>query len=919
MSVMADGIGRWTMLAITLGVPWTAPAPVSAEVELLGETTPWRVWMVTGRRTERDASGLGVAVVEWKKRSPLSSQSLALTRLPPEQWREKSFDDHLWGRHGGDLADWCGLFGNTLDPRGLEEPKTLCLRTRFGIADPARAGDVRLDVEYVGGVLAFLNGKEIGRGHMPAGPLEIFTPADDYPKDAYTLEDPEWPVPIGPPGLDDANLRHFRKRVRRLSLKLPAEWLTKGTNVLALEVHHAIFNPAAPLVERRRTWWHLGVGDVSLTSHSGAGVVAYDEAARATRLWSAQQIEQVTQKPRRRRPMDRGAETIMPRSSITQGLVSGNPFDPVVPIRIQVPRNGIANGQVVLSDPAGLRNVSASIGNLAGPGGAKIPSAAVTVRYAAQGEDLHWCDELLSEPPTGATVMPVWLEVRAAKDQAPGWYEAPLEIKANGKRFEVSVQVFVSAFTVCDARDFRSLIFACHSPDAVALQYKVKPWSDEHFAAMEPSLGAMGRIGNDVMLVPVVLGSHLKHQTGLVRFVAKGDELVPDFTLLQRYIDAYLKHCARPKAVVFYVWTGAGETETADAYENRRIPSRTVNKRGALEVSLYDPATGTYTPRAVPVATDEGAERFYKPLLDGIHRIIVQERGWPEKTIMLGLGGDGRPSQRAGELFRTWAPYARWDLYSHFSGEPRPTKEGRMIATGGLEVGIKEAPTEPCPCCLTEELAWPNTREYLCFSILRGGPGTFGSPLAMRTAIFQTGRWTRLYVDGWPQQVRIGNLIWGATQLWLLGRREPAPVPTVRLQLIRESLQDFEAMLTLRLAQTRPDDPALVPFIRPGMHNLRALLEKQTGPGASSSYMDLMTEMYAHVRAGLGIYGSWCNLPQTEPGYDWPAWLARLHAAAAEAAGEKTTATWSDPPRGGRRLPSATVNSPRLPTFEATK
>jgi hypothetical protein len=74
-------------------------------------------------------------------------------------------------------------------------------------------------------------------------------------------------------------------------------------------------------------------------------------------------------------------------------------------------------------------------------------------------------------------------------------------------------------------------------------------------------------------------------------------------------------------------------------------------------------------------------------------------------------------------------------------------------------------------------------------------------------------------------------------------------------------------------------------------------LEKQIGPGTSTSYNELMIEMYAHVRAGCGVYGSWSNVPQTELGYDWPAWLARLHAAAAEAAGVKIDAKWNEPPK----------------------
>ena len=54
------------------------------------------------------------------------------------------------------------------------------------------------------------------------------------------------------------------------------------------------------------------------------------------------------------------------------------------------------------------------------------------------------------------------------------------------------------------------------------------------------------------------------------------------------------------------------------------------------------PRTQSYVARDIPVATDDGAERFYQPLLDGI-RAIVAKRGWPESAIMLGIGSDHRP------------------------------------------------------------------------------------------------------------------------------------------------------------------------------------------------------------------------------------------------------------------------------------
>jgi hypothetical protein len=72
----------------------------------------------------------------------------------------------------------------------------LCLRTRFGVPDPARAADVKVTVEYLGGVVVCVNGVEVGRSHVPAGKLEPHIPAADYPIEAYTVDDGGTPLPV---------------------------------------------------------------------------------------------------------------------------------------------------------------------------------------------------------------------------------------------------------------------------------------------------------------------------------------------------------------------------------------------------------------------------------------------------------------------------------------------------------------------------------------------------------------------------------------------------------------------------------------------------------------------------------------------------------------------------------------------------
>jgi hypothetical protein len=169
-----------------------------------------------------------------------------------------------------------------------------------------------------------------------------------------------------------------------------------------------------------------------------------------------------------------------------------------VPPRLLVPRNGVGSAQVVLTDLSGLRDVRASVGDLRGPGGRALPAGGVRLRFGAQGEELHGCDRLDDRPPQGAKTVPVWLEVTAPRDQPPGWYAGTLSLQANGKRFQVPAQVFVSGSTVPDPRDFRSTVVVMHSPEATARTYDVRPYGDERFALMGQSLAVAGQLGGGI-------------------------------------------------------------------------------------------------------------------------------------------------------------------------------------------------------------------------------------------------------------------------------------------------------------------------------------------------------------------------------------------------------------------------------------
>jgi hypothetical protein len=353
--------------------------------------------------------------------------------------------------------------------------------------------------------------------------------------------------------------------------------------------------------------------------------------------------------------------------------------------------------------------------------------------------------------------------------------------------------------------------------------------------------------------------------------------LKPDFSLFERYLDLYVKHCGQPKAISLSVWSIGSSSENAFAYENQKAPTRVISTPGPLLVTAWDPQTGATEDVAAPQPTAEGAEAFWKPLLDGVHEIVVKKRGWPEQTILLGVGSDVRASVKTGELFRKWAPYARWEIVSHFSGDPGQfyngpplpgSAPGKFIILGDLEVGLKEAagPNElgNGVSAGSLEALVQNKNTFLATWIQRGGPSMYSSPIMYRT-VPVCGHWTRVGMDCWPKvnSKGPGYYIWGEQPIWMTWPGTDGAQPTVRLQMVREGLQDFEARWMIA-------------------KKILSLPEAER-----QAYRALLNEIHTHT----GVWGRIDPvnlLPHTALGYDWQAYVARVHAAAAAATKTKT-------------------------------
>ena len=133
------------------------------------------------------------------------------TAEPPAGWHKPEFDDSAWLR--ATLRN--GVVGSAFLARQ-------CLRGRFIVEHPARAGALSLSLRFHGGAIIYLNGVEIARRHVATGGATL---AEPYPPEAFFAENGDSLANLnasigpshraGPPGPEDARRIAGRERCRR--------------------------------------------------------------------------------------------------------------------------------------------------------------------------------------------------------------------------------------------------------------------------------------------------------------------------------------------------------------------------------------------------------------------------------------------------------------------------------------------------------------------------------------------------------------------------------------------------------------------------------------------------------------------------------------------------------------------------------
>jgi len=665
---------------------------------------------------------------------------------PAEKWRESDFDDHDWLRAEGPMAEgWRGV-------------ALVCSRGKFMVDDPGRVSALSLSVGFRGGIVAYLNGKEIGRAFLPEGKVAPDTLAEMYPEEAYVGADGklisersggredyssyvfthDWAAQIPATtynfALKDRDvLARFEKRYRHIDLRVPGSALRKGVNVLALEIHRA---PAREIMVKAMSnnkelatslastyavhlkflgktagafWWnHAMLEDIRLSVPTGTtGITPNIKRPSGFQVW---------QEPVFKR--------ILP-------VQYGDPTEPIGGIHMRGVRNGTCSAQLVVGSTASINGLRAIVSDLQGQGAVgTIPASAVNVGYVllnAVDEKVYSRQYDVLDPDAPASlkpmtqspwnpnntmadqagvVQPVWITVQVPREAKPGTYTGSVTVSATGEK-PVTVPLelrIVSNWACPNPNQFTTYVGILESPDSVALKYNVLLWSEAHWKLLDRTFALLGQLGNREIYIPLITKTMLGNVQSMVRWSkASNGSWQPDFSIAEKYLDLAIKYHWNVAVTCLGISDAGIDQALWYSGKPRNPPS----------VTTFDPATQTVGDMPAPAWGTPEARTFWKPAIEGM-RDRLQKRGIGQ-TMMCGFVVQNQVLPETIGDINAIIPDIHWWEYTHWSNKRKGNATSgadvsRMCWACGAPLAVFWSPDEGKP-----HYAWKNLAKDLYF------------------------------------------------------------------------------------------------------------------------------------------------------------------------------------------------------------
>ncbi|MCE5271825.1 DUF4091 domain-containing protein [bacterium] len=480
---------------------------------------------------------------------------------------------------------------------------------------------------------------------------------------------------------------------------------------------------------------------------------------------------------------------------IYSGAFTRNPEEKA--LRVSGLAGEFVSAQVAVRCDEKLKNLRAELRGLKSESGATLDDSAVRVRYGAYlkvDETMNLTEDPLLEvdsveAPAGRA-QAVWVTVAVPREAAPGVYSSVLRVLADDQRpvtFDFSLEVLPVKLPA--PSDWTFYLNIWQDPSGVARAHGVKVWSEEHWALLARYAENLAAHGLKSIMTSVVYDPW-KSQSGypfdtMVEWKYPGewtgaasDKFEWDFSIFDRYVQLMMDAGIKEKIDMYALVMGPGSTQDAN-------------------IRYLDTTSGQYRTAELKVGEPRWAEAW-KAFLPAL-RTHLKEKGWFE---IAELGFDEKTPEVMKVIFDFLLANAkdfRVALSGGFPGDER--KWGDEIVFHITEILDPQRWKEIKP--LVEKMhADPKRYVTLYTACNPYYPNTFiySSLRESRLMAWLAWSWgfdgyTRWAVNAFPENVwEQPNYKWHSGDMYFVYPGPDGPLDSMRWELLRQGIQDYEAL-----------------------------------------------------------------------------------------------------------------------------
>lgn len=373
------------------------------------------------------------------------------------------------------------------------------------------------------------------------------------------------------------------------------------------------------------------------------------------------------------------------------------------------------------------------------------------------------------------TVRPVWLMVDVPADAAAGVYRGKLTVRANeGKEITFDLNLTVADRVLPPPSQWKFWLDLWISPWAIARYHHVELWSDVHLRIMKPYLEKAAGIGQNCLHLCIMdrtWGGHLFDTlSSMIKWTKNPDGTWTfDYTDFDRYV-SFATECGL---------TGQLNCDSMVTWGNY--------------YTYYDAATGDYISSQMIPGSDNYNALWISFLKDFAKHL--KEKGWLDRAVIYFNERDPHETIKAVELVQKYAPGLNCALAGNNHNEYYTTMRDYSL----ILPEVYKVPADVRAQRL--QRGWITTF-YVCCWPYKPNNFTFGPPIE--------NVWMGWYAaaEGLDGFLRWNFIMWNKDPFattdfgdWPSGDSlfvYPGPRSSIRLERLREGIQDFEKIRILR-------------------------------------------------------------------------------------------------------------------------